>query len=85
MSSAPAKARATDCRKTGHVATTGFFHGNNCDLENRDSASLTMTAYKTILYETVEQRKRQKDAVGVRTKAEHFGLAVLLLVVLMIA
>jgi hypothetical protein len=25
------------CRKTGHVVTTGLFHGSNCDLANRNS------------------------------------------------
>jgi hypothetical protein len=45
----------------------------------------TMTAYETALYETAEQRKRQQVAVGSRSEAEHFGLTVILLAIMMVA
>jgi hypothetical protein len=45
---------------------------------------LTIAAYRTNLYETAKQRKRQQVAVGARSEAEHFGMAVLLLVIMMI-
>jgi hypothetical protein len=43
-----------------------------------------MTAYRATLYETAKQRKGQEGAVGVRGEAEHFGMAVILLVILTI-
>jgi uncharacterized membrane protein len=46
---------------------------------------LTMAAYRTTLYETAEQReKRQEVAVEARSEAEHFGMAMILLVIMMI-
>jgi hypothetical protein len=45
---------------------------------------LKMEAYRTTLYETAEQRKIQQVAVGARGEAEHFGMSVILLVIMMI-
>jgi hypothetical protein len=43
-----------------------------------------MATYRATLYETADQRKRQQVAVGARSEAEHFGMAVILFVIMMI-
>jgi hypothetical protein len=45
---------------------------------------LTMVAYRTVSYETAEQRKRQEGAVEARSEFEHFEIEIIILVMMMI-